>query len=67
MFSVIKVDGQLFYKKVWKGEIVEVEFCDVEIFSFKIIWVELLEIDFEVSCSKGIYICLLVYDFGIVL
>lgn len=37
MFSVIKVDGQFFYKKVWKGEVIEVEFCEVEIFSFKII------------------------------
>jgi tRNA pseudouridine55 synthase len=64
MFSAIKVDGQPLYKKARKGEIVEVEPRDVEIFSFKITRVELPEIDFEVSCSKGTYIRSLAHDFG---
>lgn len=67
MFSAIKVDGQPLYKKARKGEVIEVEPREVEIFSFKITRVELPEIDFEVSCSKGTYIRSLAHDFGIAL
>ncbi|NRA51768.1 MAG: tRNA pseudouridine(55) synthase TruB [Phaeodactylibacter sp.] len=64
MFSAIKVDGQPLYKKARKGETVEIEPREVEIFNFNITRVELPEIDFEVSCSKGTYIRSLAHDFG---
>jgi tRNA pseudouridine55 synthase len=64
MFSAIKVDGQPLYKKARKGQTVEVSPRPVEIYDFKITRVELPEIDFEVSCSKGTYIRSLAYDFG---
>ena len=64
MFSAIKVDGQPLYKKARKGETVEIEPREVEIFNFNITRVELPEKDFEVSCSKGTYIRSLAHDFG---
>ncbi|MEQ8706503.1 MAG: tRNA pseudouridine(55) synthase TruB [Phaeodactylibacter sp.] len=64
MFSAIKVDGQPLYKKARKGETVEIEPREVEIFDFKITRIDLPEIDFEVSCSKGTYIRSLAHDFG---
>ena len=64
MFSAIKVDGQPLYKKARKGEKVEVKPRPVHISNFEFTKVELPEIDFTVSCSKGTYIRSLAYDFG---
>lgn len=64
MFSAIKVDGQPLYKKARKGERIEIEPREVEIFNFNFTRIELPEIDFEVSCSKGTYIRSLAHDFG---
>lgn len=67
MFSAIKVDGQPLYKKARKGESIEIQPREVEIFRFEITRIELPEIDFEVSCSKGTYIRSLAHDFGKIL
>ena len=64
MFSAIKVDGQPLYKKARKGEKVKIEPRPVHIQSFKLTRIELPEIDFKVSCSKGTYIRSLAHDFG---
>ena len=64
MFSAIKVDGQPLYKKARKGETVEIEPRQVHIAAFEITRVELPEVDFRVSCSKGTYIRSLAHDFG---
>jgi len=64
MYSAIKVDGVPLYKKARKGIKVEVKARPVEIFDFQLTRVELPEIDFAVTCSKGTYIRSLAYDFG---
>lgn len=64
MYSAIKVDGQPLYKKARKGETVKVEPRPVTIYAFELTRIELPEIDFHVSCSKGTYIRSLVHDFG---
>lgn len=64
MFSAIKVDGQPLYKKARKGETIEIEPRQVHIYDFELTRVELPEVDFRVSCSKGTYIRSLAHDFG---
>ena len=64
MFSAIKVDGQPLYIKAREGQKLEIEPRKVEIFDFKLDRIDLPEIDFDVSCSKGTYIRSLAYDFG---
>lgn len=64
MFSAIKVDGQPLYKKARRGETVEIEPRQVHIYDFELTRVELPEVDFRVSCSKGTYIRSLAHDFG---
>lgn len=64
MFSAIKVDGQPLYKKARQGKKVAVDPRPVVIDAFDFTHVDLPEIDFEVSCSKGTYIRSLAHDFG---
>ena len=64
MFSAIKVDGQPLYKKARKGEVVEVKPRTVEIFKFENTGLELPEMNFEISCSKGTYIRSIANDIG---
>lgn len=64
MFSAIKVDGQPLYKKARKGQKIEVKPRPVHISQFDLTRIELPEVDFVVSCSKGTYIRSLAYDFG---
>jgi tRNA pseudouridine55 synthase len=64
VFSAIKVDGQPLYKRARRGEIVEVKARPVVIRDFELRRVELPDVDFFVSCSKGTYIRSLSYDFG---
>jgi tRNA pseudouridine55 synthase len=64
MYSAIKMDGEALYKTARKGIVIEVKPRPVEIHSFELTRVELPEIDFTVSCSKGTYIRSLAFDFG---
>jgi tRNA pseudouridine55 synthase len=64
MFSAIKYKGKPLYKYARKGEEVERKARKVRIDEFKILSVELPEISFRISCSKGTYIRSLVHDFG---
>lgn len=64
IFSAVKVDGQPLYKKARKGQTVEIEPRTVTISDFEIARIQLPEIDFKVTCSKGTYIRSLAYDFG---
>ena len=58
MYSAIKVKGKKLYEYARKGETVEVEPRKIEIYNIQLINIqsEKLEINFEVSCSKGTYI-----------
>ena len=62
--SAIKVDGERLYLKARRGENVSLKTRKVSISQFEITRVELPEIDFKVTCSKGTYIRSLVHDFG---
>jgi tRNA pseudouridine55 synthase len=64
MFSAIKVDGQPLYKMARKGKKILVKPRPVSIYDFEFTRVEMPEVDFTVSCSKGTYIRSLAYDFG---
>lgn len=64
VFSAIKVDGQPLYKKARRGEAIQVEPRNIEIYAFELTRVALPEIDFRVRCSKGTYIRSLAFDFG---
>ena len=64
MFSAIKVDGQPLYKAARKGKTVEVKSRTVTIEQFELARIELPEVDFAVTCSKGTYIRSLAHDFG---
>lgn len=67
VYLVIKQGGELLYLKVCCGEVVEVFVCEVEIYWFEFIrWVG-DELQLEVECGLGIYICSLVVDLGEVL
>lgn len=64
MFSAIKVDGQPLYKKARKGETIDIDPRPVHISKFELTNIDLPNVDFEVSCSKGTYIRSLAHDFG---
>lgn len=58
IYSAIKVNGKKLYEYARKGEKVEIKSRQIEIYSIKLISIDLKEkqISFEVSCSKGTYI-----------
>ena len=62
--SAIKKDGERLYHKAIRGEDVEVPARNVSIYEFEITRIELPEVDFRVTCSKGTYIRSLAHDFG---
>jgi tRNA pseudouridine55 synthase len=64
IFSAIKKKGKRLYEHARKGEEVEIKSRQVEIKSFEILSINLPEIRFKVTVSKGTYIRSLAYDFG---
>ena len=64
VFSAIKKDGKRLYESARAGIEVEIEARKTTIYEFEITRIELPEIDFSVTCSKGTYIRSLAFDFG---
>ena len=64
VFSALKKDGKRLYEYAREGTEVEVNYRTVEISSFEITNIDLPEVSFRVSCSKGTYIRSLANDFG---
>lgn len=64
IFSAIKKDGKRLYEHARAGETVEIAFRKTTIYAFEITRIDLPEIDFRVTCSKGTYIRSLAHDFG---
>lgn len=62
--SAVKVGGERLYEKARRGEEVELRIREVNISEFELTRIELPEVDFRVTCSKGTYIRSLVNDFG---
>lgn len=64
VFSALKKDGKRLYEYARKGEEVKINPRMVEVSSFSLSRIELPQVDFKVSCSKGTYIRSLANDFG---
>jgi tRNA pseudouridine55 synthase len=64
MFSALKYKGKALYKLARAGKEVERNPRQVEIYSFEITKIDLPDIHFEISCSKGTYIRVIADDFG---
>lgn len=64
IYSAIKVEGQRAYKAARKGQKIAMKSKVVHIHEFEIKSIELPDIHFKVSCSKGTYIRSLANDFG---
>ena len=64
MYSALKHKGKALYKFARAGKEVERNPRQVEIYSFEITKIDLPDIHFEISCSKGTYIRVIANDFG---
>jgi len=64
MFSALKHKGKALYKLARAGKEVERNPRQIEIYSFEITKIDLPDIHFEISCSKGTYIRVIADDFG---
>ena len=64
IFSALKKDGKRLYKLARKNKKVEIESRKVTIRSFKITKINIPEVSFKISCSKGTYIRSIANDFG---
>ncbi|MBE8715021.1 tRNA pseudouridine(55) synthase TruB [Sphingobacterium hungaricum] len=62
--SAIKIDGERVYEKARRGEEVELKLRKVFIQDFVIEKIELPEVHFRITCSKGTYIRSIASDFG---
>ena len=67
VFSAIKKDGKRLYESARAGIEVEIQARKTTIHEFEITRIELPEVDFRVTCSKGTYIRSLAFDFGLAL
>jgi tRNA pseudouridine55 synthase len=67
VFSAIKKDGKRLYESARAGIEVEIQARKTTIHEFEITRINLPEVDFRVTCSKGTYIRSLAFDFGLAL
>lgn len=63
-FSAVKVEGQRAYTLARQGKQPELKSKEIEIKTFEITKIELPELHFRVTCSKGTYIRVLAHEFG---
>jgi tRNA pseudouridine55 synthase len=67
VYSAIKIDGKRAYEYARNDEEVKIKAKEVTIYEFQLTRIELPEIDFRISCSKGTYIRSIARDFGLAL
>lgn len=67
VFSALKKDGKRLYEYARDGIEIEIKKRSVTISEFEITEINLPEVKFRVTCSKGTYIRSLAHDFGIAL
>lgn len=65
IFSAVKIDGKRAFSYARAGEEVEIKSKRVTIHEFEITQINLPEVHFRISCSKGTYIRSIANDFGI--
>lgn len=66
IFSAIKIDGKRAYEIARKNKYSDVEIPkrEIEIYNFEITKIELPDVHFLISCSKGTYIRSIAHEFG---
>ena len=64
LYSALKKDGVRLYHLARKGEQVEINAREVEVFAFEITDIAMPVISFRIECSKGTYIRSIANDFG---
>lgn len=64
MVSALKKDGVPLYKLARQGKTVRREPRLVHIYNYKLLRVELPEVDFHIKCSKGFYVRTYCHDIG---
>ncbi|MGV6830645.1 MAG: tRNA pseudouridine(55) synthase TruB [bacterium] len=64
IFSAIKKDGKRLYELAREGKTTEIKSRLITIQEFKITGIDMPNVHFEVTCSKGTYIRSLAHDFG---
>jgi len=64
MYSAVKVGGKKLYNLARKGKLIEREPRKILIENFKITKIDLPDIHFSITCSKGTYIRVIADDFG---
>lgn len=64
IFSALKKDGVRLYEHARKGETVDIPKRQVHISAFEITNIDMPNVEFRVTCSKGTYIRSLANDFG---
>ena len=64
LYSALKKDGIRLYELARRGEQVEINAREVEIFAFEITDISMPVISFRIECSKGTYIRSIANDFG---
>ena len=64
LYSAKKIEGERAYTHARKGEHRELKSVNINIKAFDVSRIELPEVDFRVTCSKGTYIRALARDFG---
>ncbi len=67
MYSAKKVRGEALYKRARRGEEIEREAVDIEIYSIELLDLSEGFIRIRVACSSGTYIRVLVHDIGLTL
>jgi tRNA pseudouridine55 synthase len=64
IYSAIKIDGKRAFQHARKKENLVLKSRKVQIDTFELYHIDLPNIDFSVTCSKGTYIRSLIHDFG---
>ncbi|MGE5680028.1 MAG: tRNA pseudouridine(55) synthase TruB [Bacillota bacterium] len=64
MYSAVKFKGKSLYKYARKGIELKREARPVHISEFKITKIDLPDVHFEITCTKGTYIRVIAHDFG---
>lgn len=63
-YSALKIDGVRAYKKARKKEEIKMRPRGVTVHSFELLKIELPNVFFRITCSKGTYIRSIAHDFG---
>lgn len=64
VFSALKKEGKRLYEYAREGQAVQLKSRKITVSQFDLTRIDLPEVDFKITCSKGTYIRSLAHDFG---